>query len=114
MSYTLGSITLPRPISFKREYIETGTTNNLLNGSTKKDIINRKEKFILEYTNLTQTEVAEILSQYELNTTRNFSVDETNLTIAETPVFIDIPSRLYNVKGTDYRESLTIVLTEVS
>lgn len=114
MSYTLGSITLPNPKGFQRRLIETGASINTLNGRTKKDITNRKEQFILNYEMLSQANVTAILGEYDLQTVRNFSVNETNLTINSTPVHIEISERQYNTKGNEYREDLTLVLTEVS
>ncbi len=114
MSYSLGDITLPNPSNFKRETIERAAMNHLMDGTHKKDITNRKERFILEYKNLTQTQVQAILSEYNLLTTRLFSVSETNLTINATSVHIDIPRRDYQVKGGEYREDLSLTLTEVS
>ena len=112
MAYHLGNTTLPTPVSFTREFIETSASNNLLDGTTKKDITNRKERFILKFSSLTQAEVSAILAEYELLSTKNFWVDETNLTINSTPVHIDIGGREY-LKGSDYRENLEMVLTEV-
>lgn len=113
MSYTLGDTTLPTPVNFSRKYIETGSKVTTLDGTTSQDIMNRKEEYVLEFKNLTQAEVGNILSEYNLQTTRNFAVSETNLTISSTPVHIDITGREYNAKGNEYREDLVMVLTEV-
>ena len=115
MSYNLGLITLPTPKrgDFTRRQIETGAGFMTLDGTTKKDITNRKEQYVLSYELLTQAEISSILSEYDLQTTRDFSVNETNLTIASTPVHIDIKDRRYNTAGDSYREDLTLILTEV-
>lgn len=113
MSYVLGSTTLPRPNSFERRYIEKSATVVTLNNTTKKDITGRKEQFILGFRMLTQAQVNSILSEYELNVQRNFSVAETNLTISATPVHIECDRRQYATAGPDYREDLTLILTEV-
>lgn len=113
MSFTLGSLTLPTPVSFEREIIETRTVNLLFNGTTKRKIINRKEQYILQFMHLTQAEVGQILAEYELLAVRNFTVDDDNLNIAATAVHIDIKSRDYNTKGSGYREDITVILTEV-
>ena len=114
MAYTLGDITLPSPVNFKRETLEVSAQNLLLDGTTKKNIVSRKERYVLEFTFLTQAQVNSILSEYNLKAVRDFAVSETNLTINSTPVHIDIPSREYNTKGEDYREDLVLILTEVS
>lgn len=113
MSYILGDITLPTPQNFKRSQVETGVSFKTLSGTTKKDITNRKEIFELAFNLLTQAEVTQILSEFNLQTTRNFTVSETNLTIPTTPVHITITKREYNAKGSDYREDITLVLEEV-
>lgn len=114
MSYNLGDIELPRPDRFVRETVETSTYNITLDGTHKKDITNRKERYVLEYSDLTQAQVNSILSEYNLEQVRDFSVSETNLTIAATSVHIDIDRRAYERKGSEYRENLNLVLTEVS
>lgn len=112
MSYHLGDITLPRPTEFTRRQIEISASQVSITGRDTRDIRGRKEEFILAFRYLTQAEVASILSEYNLQTTRNFYVDETNLTISSTPVHITISDREY-MKGGDYRESLTLTLLEV-
>lgn len=114
MSFILGSVSLPRPKAFRREYVEQGATVRTLDNTTKKDYSGRKEKFTLEFKMLTQTQIGQIVTEFELNIPRNFSVSETNLTISATPVLIEIISREYNTPGIEYREDLVLELTEVS
>lgn len=111
MSFVLGATTLPNPIGFEREFIETSTTNTTLNGRVTKDLRNRKERFVLSFQRLTTTEVNTILTEYNDQTTKNFSVSEDNLTISATPVHIEIQSRDY-VKGGEFRTDLQLILTE--
>lgn len=113
MSYILGSLTLPNPKSFTRDFIETGIENLLMQGKTTRKIQNRKERFTLTFLNLTVAQVNSILSEYELESVRNFVITETNLSISPTPVLIDIKDRKYMSAGESYRENLTLVLTEV-
>lgn len=114
MSYVLGAVTLPRPHSFERQPIEKSAIVVTLNNTHKKDITGRKEQYILGYKMLTQDEVSSILSERDLDTPRNFSVSETNLTISSTSVLIQVDRRIYATAGPDYLEDLTIILTEVS
>lgn len=113
MAWLLGSITLPNPSAFARDVIERSQKIITLNNTTKKDITGRKEVYTLGFQMLTQSEVNSILSEYDLQTTRNFQVTETNLTIASTPVHIEIQRRGYNTPGDQYREDVTLVLEEV-
>lgn len=113
MSYILDGLTLPQPKGFTRKQIETGKTLQLLDGTTKKDITNRKEQYVLLFQKLTQAEIALILTKYNLLTTLSFQVTETNLTIAATTVHMELLSRKYLTKGNEYREDITLILTEV-
>jgi hypothetical protein len=113
MAYTLGDITLKNPVKFQRTPIEVSAENTSIEGRSTKDIFARKEQFVLEFRALTQAQVNEILSEYNYMTSRNFTVSETSLTIAATPVHIDIKNRAF-YKGDEYREDLTLVLTEVT
>lgn len=108
----LGATTLPNPISFEREFIETSSVNTALTGRSTKDIRNRKERFILKWEHLTAAEVTSILSEYNAETTKNFSVSEDNLTISATSVHIELDKRDY-VKGGEFRSDLTMTLLEV-
>jgi len=113
MSFILGDVTLLRPKAFFREQIEKSASVVTLSNRTKKDITGRKERFTLKYTMLTQTEVNDILTEWGYETTRNFSVNETNLTISSTPVHITVERREYNTAGGEYREDITLILEEV-
>lgn len=112
MAWILGDTTLPRPHSFTRQQIEYSTKHDTLTGRTTKDFRSRKEGYRLLFKYLTQAEVVEILSEYAKNTLVNFSVSETNLTIASTPVHIEIQSRDYNTPGADFREDIELLLVE--
>jgi hypothetical protein len=113
MSWVLGSTTLPNPRGFSRKPIEKSTYHDMINGSSKRDISNRKEQFVLSFTRLTQASVALILAEYQLFETLLFTVDDGDLQIAETRVHIDINGRQYNTKGSEFREDIEMVLTEV-
>lgn len=112
MSYILNGTTLPNPKSFNRRQVETGQTIQLLDGTTKKDVTNRKEQYLLGFKFLTQAQVAVILGIYDALTTVTFQVTETNLTIAETTVHMELRDRQYNTSGGEYREDFTLILTE--
>lgn len=113
MSFTLGNLTLLYPKKFTREFIETSAGNLLIEGISTKRVQNRKERFTLEYQHLTPAEVNAILSEFELDMVRTFTVNETNLSIGPTDVLIDVINRNYPASGDLYRENLTLILTEV-
>lgn len=114
MAYYLGNITLPRPKNFRKEVVEKSNKIVTLNNTTKKDITGRKYRYILEFRFLTQDQINLILTEYDLATTRNFSSDETNNTIASTPVHVELGVREYNTPGNEYREDIVLSLEEVS
>lgn len=113
MSYQLGNIILPYPKKFTRSFLETGTKNFLVEGITTQRIENRKEVFTLEYQNLISLQVNSILSEYETNEVRLFTVTEENLSIGPTRVLVNIENRNYLQSGNAYLENLTLILTEV-
>ena len=112
MSYTLGNITLPNPQELYRDFVEKSQSLSMLDGTTKKDITNRKEVFTLVFRRLTQSQVSSILTELNQDEARNFAVTENNLTVSSTPVLVSVNRRAYN-KGGVYREDLTLILEEV-
>ena len=112
MATVLGATTLPNPTRIQREFVETSSANTSLTGRTYKDIRNRKERFTLTFERLTKTEVDGILSEYNAQTTKDFSITEDNLTIVSTPVHIIFEPRDY-IKGGEFRTDVILVLLEV-
>lgn len=114
MSYQLGDITLPTPVRMERIPIETSVKHVTLDGTLKKDISGRRYQYILYFQYLTQAQVASIIGEYDLQTTRDFAVSDGSLTISSTSVHIEIGSRGYEVPGSEYRENFVLILEEVS
>lgn len=113
MAWTLGSTTLPDPRGFRRRFVEKSTYHEMINGTSKKDISSRKERFELSFTRISQATVASILAEFELREALSFSVTDGDLSIAATNVHVDVTGRDYNTKGSEFREDVTLVLTEV-
>lgn len=113
MSYLLGGITLPAPRKLSRQIIESAVEHIIITGKTTKRITRRKERYVLQYQNLTQAEVASILSEYALKSVRTFTVSESNLSIGPVDVLIDITNRSYPPSGENYLENLNVILSEV-
>lgn len=112
-TWTLGSITLPDPNGFERRVVERSTYHEMVNGTSKKDISARKEMFILQFQRIEQATIASILGQFNLFQTLAFSATDGDLTISETEVHVDISGRNYSTPGSEFREDVTIILTEV-
>lgn len=113
MSWILGSTTLPAPKGFARRFLEKSVYHEAINGASKKDISNRKEQFIINFTRLSQSSVASIVAEFNLLQTLAFSVDDGELVISEREVHVDISGRDYNTKGSEFREDVELILTEV-
>ena len=114
MAWTLGSITLPTPQRLKREQINIEVEHMTLDGTSKKDIAARKERYVLGFDMLTQVEFASMKGEWDLQTARNFAVSDGSLTISSTPVHIQINERTYNTPGDQFREDIDLILTEVN
>lgn len=113
MSWTLGSTTLPDPKGFTRRFVEKSIYHEMINGTSKKDIGARKEQFSVQFTKLSQATVASILAEFAIKQTLPFSVTDGNLSISERYVHVDIAGRDYNTRGSEFREDVTLILTDV-
>lgn len=113
MSWTLGSTTLPDPKSFSRRFVEKSVYHEMINGTSKKDVSSKKEQFLIGFTRLPQATVASILAEFTVKNSLAFSVTDGELTITERQVHLDISGRDYNTKGSEFREDVTLVLTDV-
>lgn len=114
MPYTLGSITLPNPKSFSRSIIETSAQNVSIGGKLLKKVIRVKERYVLTFLNLTEAQAGSILSEYNLNMIRDFTVTEDNLSIGPTSVLIDVGSITLPRAGKSLRENFDLILSEVA
>lgn len=112
MSWVLGDITLPSPQGFKKEPVFVASDVDMLDGSTKRDVIRRKYRYVLYFEKLTQAEVTSILSEYAKDVAVTFTVNETNQSISAN-VLVKIGNREYNTQGDEFREDLEVVLIEV-
>lgn len=113
MSWTLGSTTLPDPKSFSRRFVEKSVYHEMINGTSKKDVSSKKEQFLIGFTRLPQATVAAILAEFTVKNSLAFSATDGDLTINERQVHLDISGRDYNTKGSEFREDVTLVLTDV-
>ena len=114
MSYLLGGVVLPNPQEYKRDQIEIGSTIVTLNGTIKKDIVARRERHLLTFRRVSQTDIATIMSIWNEEVTKTFQVTESNLTVGPVTVHVNVPTREYNTRGGEYREDISLILDEVS
>lgn len=113
MAWYLGGVELPAPKSFSRDNILKDTMHEMINGTSKRDITSKKEKFSLSFSKLTQDEAADVKALYESRSSLLFSVDEGMLSIAERYVHVDIMGTDYPSRGSLFLEDFTLILTDV-
>lgn len=110
--YVLDDLVLPRPKVFRRGFVVVKTDVLTLGGRTGRDIIARKERYILGWEYLSKAEIDAILNKVELNTPLNFRVFDRTLRINDVTVIPYVASVNYNIPGSSYIGSLELELIE--
>lgn len=110
--YRLGTVVLPRPDFFSREYVYLKTDMKTLNGKTARDYSYQKEKYLIGWDLLKSEQAEQILTIVNTNQVVAFSISDGNLSIASVNVHTYIGSKQYVVVGSDYRVSLMLELIE--
>lgn len=113
MAFLLNSQTLARPQSVTDEPVEVAITHTTISGTAKRDISARKKRYILRYENISKSDADTILAIYNLKAVVKFEMTETNLTVSERDVLVDLSIRDYGVPGTSYLSNFNLILTEV-
>lgn len=57
--------------------------------------------------------MAAVLSEFARKESLTFEASDGDLSIAATEVHVEVAGRDYNMKGSEYREDFTLILTEV-
>lgn len=117
MSYILDSVTIRRPHEIAEGNSTQVAQNRVLNGAISRDYFgSNKRVWELTYENVKKADYDTIKSIYDsyLSTgnTKTWEITETNYTISETDVHIDLVERGFRVKGSDYLSDFNLVLTE--
>ncbi len=110
IGYVLDGSTLPRPDKITRDFVYIKTDYTTLTGKIARDSGNKKEKYLLSWTQLSKADGDLILSIVEQNKAVTFSVDDGNLVIASVNVIPYIASKIYEVLGSNYLVSLVLEL----
>lgn len=113
MSYILGGITLPQPKQMTINIIELAQEHLIMGGVTTKRTQKRKYQYVLEYTFLTEAQLATLESLYFPGSALSFQVTEANRIVNPVDVLVDVDRRQYNPVGHGYRENTKLILTEV-
>lgn len=111
MSYLLNGIQLKNPTAFRRQNIDVAKDNTTLNGKKKRDFIRQKDSFTLDFKMLDQDQMIEIMTIVHGMVPVTFSVNDGNLVIPATTVWVFLDGRDY--QKAEYRENITLLLEEV-
>ena len=117
MSYTLNAIDIRRPASFSESNSTQSAQNRTLDGSISRDYFgDNKRVWKLSYKHVNSADYLVIKSIYQGYLSNpegvTWQVSETNYTIAETHVHVDLVDRGFSVKGTSYLSDFELILTE--
>jgi hypothetical protein len=118
MAYILSGTEIRNPHGLSEKNDTMTAQNRALDGSINRDSFgSNKRVWTLKYSNVLGVEYNIIKTIYDTYLSNNvpvtWEVTETNYTIAETTVHLDLDSREFRVKGEDYISDFTLVITEV-
>lgn len=117
MAYILGGSNIRSPHNLSVRNSTQVAQHRTLDGSVKRDYFgSNKRVWILSYQLVNKTDYDTIKNIYDnylsTGTAKTWEVTETNYTISETNVHVDLLEREFNVKGTDYLSDFDLILTE--
>lgn len=117
MSFVLNGTTIRTPskmtVANNTQYAQQRT----LSGNIGRDHFgSNKQVWKLSYRNIQPSEYAVISGIYSTYTTTSnpmtWAVTETNYTVSQTSVHVDLMERGFSVTGTDYISDFDLILTE--
>lgn len=117
MSYLLDSSEIRRPTSFAESNSTQFAQNRTLDGALNRDYFgSNKRVWVLNYNNVKKSDYDTIKTIYDSylssGNTKTWAVTETNYTVSQTNVHIDLVERGFGVKGDSYLSNFTLTLTE--
>lgn len=117
MAYTLNSTDIKRPSSMREDNSSQFAQNRSLDGSITRDYFgSNKREWTLSYQNTTKTDFDTINTIYNsyLSTgnTVTWEITETNYTVSEVNVHVDLVTRDFRVGGSSYITEFNLILTE--
>lgn len=117
MAYLLDGTTIKAPHQMREENSTQFAQNRTLSGSIGRDHFgDNKRMWVLEYRVVNQTDFDTINNIYDsyiaTENTKTWEVTETNYTITQTRVHVDLLEREFNVLGNQYLSDFTLILTE--
>lgn len=117
MAYLLSSSTIKAPQKITEENSTQVSQQRTLSGAVVRDYFGSNKKvWILQYRNTKKTDYDTIDTIYQAHLssgdTKTWEVTETNYTIAETNVHIDLQARRFRHGGEDYISDFDLILVE--
>jgi hypothetical protein len=117
MAYILDGSTIRSPNSIKESNSTQVAQHRTLDGSVSRDYFgDNKRVWVLDYQNVQKVSYDAIKTIYDAYlataTAQTWEITETNYTISQTSVHIDLLERGFSVKGEDYISDFTLILTE--
>lgn len=115
--YVLDSTSIRRPNSIEEKSSTQLAQHRTLDGTISRDYFgDTKRVWVLSFANTNPTDYSTIKAKYDTylsnGTTQTWEITETNYTVAETRVHLDLVERGFSVKGSDYISDFDLVLTE--
>lgn len=115
--YILDGTTIRNPHNFPERNTTQFAQHRTLDGTIRRDYFgDNKRVWELQYRNTKKADYDEINTIYQAYlataTPVSWEVTETNYTVTETSVHIDLIEREFSVRGTDYLSDFDLILTE--
>lgn len=117
MSYVLNGSSIKRPASMNESNSTQYAANRVLSGANTRDYFgSNKRIWTLNYENLNITDYQTIQSIYLAYLASGVAlpwlVSESNYSVSQTNVMIDLQSRDFSIKGSSYLSNCVLILTE--
>lgn len=117
MAYLLDSQSIRNPYELNETNSTQVAQNRTLDGTIRRDYFgSNKRVWVLTYRTTKKADNDTIKTIYDsylsTGSAKTWQVTETNYTVAETSVHVDLRERGFNLRGTDYISDFDLILTE--
>lgn len=117
MAYLLDSTEIRNPFELDERNDTQVAQNRTLSGSVTRDFFgSNKRIWVLNYQNAKKADYDEIKTIYDsylsTGSGKTWEITETNYTVAQTTVHVDLKVREFRIRGEEYLSDFTLTLTE--
>lgn len=117
MAFLLDGTSIRNPYEISESNSTQVAQNRTLSGSITRDYFgSNKRVWILSYRITKKTDYDTINTIYQsylsTGTAKTWEITETNYTVSQTTVHVDIRQRDFTVRGSDYISDFDLILTE--